>query len=163
MACAPAIQSSRWKTCFGGICTDPGYNLWVTGPVNGAKPGIQPLSGLIETDWNPFTFTMNWRLTHADEVVNFTLGAPICQFFLLARALPESVEMVSASLADDPELEARYRLVDRPHRLQPRAEQAGIRRAAREVAAQLHFRGHNPDGSLDHQTELDLCPFPGGP
>ena len=39
--------------------TEPGYDLMVTGPLNQPKDGIQPLTGVVETDWAPFTFTMN--------------------------------------------------------------------------------------------------------
>jgi len=45
--------------------TDPGYDLWVTGPVNDFKDGIQALSAIIETYWMPFIFTMNWKFTRA--------------------------------------------------------------------------------------------------
>src|ERR1700739_3399828 len=38
--------------------TEPGYDLMVTGPFNQPKDGIQPLTGIVETDWAPFTFTM---------------------------------------------------------------------------------------------------------
>src|SRR5438093_13464407 len=38
--------------------TEPGYDLMVTGPLNSFKDAIQPLSGVVETDWAPFTFTM---------------------------------------------------------------------------------------------------------
>ena len=40
-----------------------GWNTFVTGPMNGIKDGIAPLSGVIETDWSPYSFTMNWRFT----------------------------------------------------------------------------------------------------
>ena len=33
--------------------TSPGYNLWVKGPSNLLKDGIQALEGLVETDWSP--------------------------------------------------------------------------------------------------------------
>src|SRR5947207_8836618 len=39
--------------------TEPGYDLLATGPFNSPKDAIQPLTGIIETDWSPFTFTMN--------------------------------------------------------------------------------------------------------
>ena len=43
--------------------TPPGWNLWVGGSPNSPKDGIYPLTGVIETDWSPYTFTMNWRFT----------------------------------------------------------------------------------------------------
>src|SRR5918911_1448982 len=36
------------------IRTPPNYDLWVTGPPNEFKDGIQPLSGVVETYWMPF-------------------------------------------------------------------------------------------------------------
>jgi hypothetical protein len=33
--------------------TEPGYNLWVTGPPNVFKDGIQALSAVVEADWIP--------------------------------------------------------------------------------------------------------------
>jgi len=45
--------------------TDPGIDLYATGPVNRPKDGIAALSGIIETDWSPYTFTMNWLFTRA--------------------------------------------------------------------------------------------------
>ncbi|NDG04180.1 MAG: hypothetical protein EB121_02330 [Alphaproteobacteria bacterium] len=38
------------------------------GAPNSAKHGIAPLDGLIETDWLPFGFTMNWRFTAPGQV-----------------------------------------------------------------------------------------------
>ena len=43
--------------------TPPGWAIWATGAPNHVKDAIQPLTGLIETDWLPFPFTMNWRMT----------------------------------------------------------------------------------------------------
>ena len=88
--------------------TEPGYNLWVTGPGNGIKDGIVPLSGLIETDWNPYSFTMNWRFTRPDVTVSFTVGEPFCTFFPMPRGLIEEVELVAGDLASEPELAAEY-------------------------------------------------------
>src|SRR5689334_10019929 len=41
--------------------TPPGVNLWVTGPVNSFKDGIQAMSAAIETDWMPSVFSINWK------------------------------------------------------------------------------------------------------
>ena len=42
--------------------TNTDINMYVKGVPNQTKDAIQPLEGLIETDWLPFTFTMNWQL-----------------------------------------------------------------------------------------------------
>ena len=39
--------------------TPPGWAVWARGAPNTVKDGIVPLDGLVETDWLPFTFTMN--------------------------------------------------------------------------------------------------------
>src|SRR5258708_9907512 len=56
---------------FGLFRTQPGWNLWVGGSPNRPKDGIFPLAGVIETDWSPYTFTMNWRFTRANHWVRF--------------------------------------------------------------------------------------------
>jgi hypothetical protein len=38
-------------------------------PPNAAKDGIAPLTGVIETDWSPYSFTMNWRFTRPGQVI----------------------------------------------------------------------------------------------
>jgi len=68
--------------------TPPGWNLLVGGSPNRAKEGVAALSGVIETDWSPYTFTMNWRFTRACTV-EFTIGEPICLFFPIQRGTLE--------------------------------------------------------------------------
>jgi hypothetical protein len=58
--------------------TSPGYNLLVRGPANWPKDGACPLEGLVETDWSPATFTMNWKLTRPHFPVVFEEDEPIC-------------------------------------------------------------------------------------
>ena len=43
--------------------TPEGWSMWAGGAPNHVKDGIQPLAGLVETDWLPFPFTMNWVFT----------------------------------------------------------------------------------------------------
>jgi hypothetical protein len=65
--------------------TSPGYNLLVRGPPNLPKDGIAPLEGLVETDWSPATFTVNWQLTRPDVPVTFEVGEPIAMLVPQAR------------------------------------------------------------------------------
>lgn len=58
--------------------TEPGYGLIVRGAPNHIIPGIHPLDGYVETDWNNSTFTMNWKVTDADRVIRVSKGHPIC-------------------------------------------------------------------------------------
>src|SRR5579859_3370135 len=70
--------------------TPPGWNIWVGGPPNRPKDGIQALSGIVEADWSPFTFTMNWRFTRAGEEVRFEPMEPIAFFFPVERGAIEA-------------------------------------------------------------------------
>ena len=54
--------------------TPPQWNLWVGGSPNRFKDAIQPLTGIIETDWSPYTFTMNWRFTRPGQWISFEEG-----------------------------------------------------------------------------------------
>jgi hypothetical protein len=58
--------------------TTKAHNLWIKGPTNQFKDGISALEGLIETDWTPFTFTMNWQFTRKRHKIRFEKDEPIC-------------------------------------------------------------------------------------
>ncbi|MBI2803418.1 MAG: hypothetical protein HYX68_00360 [Planctomycetes bacterium] len=88
--------------------TPPGINLWVKGPANSPKDGIFPLEGIVETDWSPYTFTMNWRLTRANHAVAFDEGEPICMIVPVPRGLAESLDPVRRPLEAEPELARAY-------------------------------------------------------
>lgn len=83
--------------------TPPDWNLWVSGPANHIKDGAVPLSGLIETSWLPYPFTMNWHLTRPGKV-RWERGEPFCMLFPVpASALYEIVPEIR-TLESDPEL-----------------------------------------------------------
>ena len=84
--------------------TEPGYDLMVTGPLNQPKDGIQPLTGIVETDWAPFTFTMNWKFTRKDSPIAFERDEPFCMIFPLKRGLVEEVEPEIRALETDREV-----------------------------------------------------------
>ena len=87
--------------------TEPGWSMWTGGPPNHVKDGVQPLTGLVETDWLPFPFTMNWIFTRPGKV-SFEKGEPFC-FITLAqdRALDE-VDVVRRRMDSDLDLLAQY-------------------------------------------------------
>jgi hypothetical protein len=86
----------------------------VQGAPNHVKDGIQPLSGLVETDWLPFPFTMNWLFTRAGRV-RFEKGEPFCFITLVQDKPMEEIQPVIRSLASNPELQDQY-LVWEKHR-----------------------------------------------
>ena len=168
----PAAEHLRPLSHFGsGILTfhvnalfrtEPGINLFVTGPANRMKDGIAPLSAVVETDWAPYTFTMNWRFTRPDSFVHFDEGEPFCFFFPLGRDLVEQVEPEIRDLDSDAELAAEYRgWVEGRNTFN--AELHVPASSAREEKWQkTYYRGRKPSGApghAGHRTKLRLRDF----
>ncbi len=88
--------------------TPAGYNLWVRGPSNAPKDGISPLEGIVETDWSVATFTMNWKFTRANRVVQFSPGEPICMIVPVRRGEIEAFSPEICDISEDPSLHESY-------------------------------------------------------
>jgi len=125
--------------------TSPGWALWVRGSPNAVKDGIVPVEGLVETDWLPFPFTMNWRFARPGTVC-FEKGEPFCFITPVPHAILDSIEPVVRELSDDPELAAackawgnsRLEFNARLLRKEPEAIREGWQRS--------YVRGENPYG-----------------
>jgi hypothetical protein len=143
--------------------TEPGYDLIVQGPANRPKDGIAPLSGIIETDWAPYTFTMNWQFTRSGHQVRFEKGEPICSFFPIQRHSLESVEPVLGSIGDDPELARAFAdwKASRDRFITDRKNPETTAHA--EKWQKNYYRGLQPDGERkgveDHRIRVRLKPF----
>jgi hypothetical protein len=87
--------------------TSPGWALSARGAPNTVKDGIVALEGLIETDWLPFPFTMNWRFTRM-KTVRFRKGEPFCFLSLVPHAWLDDVQPRLRGLEDDKPLHAAY-------------------------------------------------------
>lgn len=90
------------------IRTEQKHNLYVKGPANNPKRGIVALEGIVETDWLPFTFTMNWKITEPNYEIVFEEGEPICSFFPIQRGYLEQWEPEIRNLNENPTLASRY-------------------------------------------------------
>jgi hypothetical protein len=90
--------------------TEPGFNMLVSGPPNHRKHGIVPLTGIIETDWSPYTFTMNWAFTDPGVTVRFEAGAPFCTFYPVERGSLEKFEPEIRPLEAAPEKKNLYEI-----------------------------------------------------
>jgi hypothetical protein len=142
--------------------TSPGYNLWVKGPTNGAKPGLEALEGIVETDWSNAPFTMNWRFQRPGMRVHFRRGEPICTVFPIPRGLIESVQPEVRELHDDPELAEAYAAWQGSRTSFISDLRKPDPNAAKEARWQKdYFRGTAADGErfAEHQTKLHLKPF----
>lgn len=87
--------------------TPPGWSMMCMGAPNHVKDGIQPLSGLIETDWLPFPFTMNWLFTRPGKV-RFEKGEPFCFITLIQDKVVSDVQPVIRQMDSNPDLRNQY-------------------------------------------------------
>jgi hypothetical protein len=144
--------------------TPPGYNLWVGGPPNAAKDAIAPLSGVIETDWSPYSFTMNWRFTRPGQVIRFEENEPFCFLFPMERRLAESVKPRIAPLEEAPDLQRQFETWSRSRdhfQAQVAAEPPSV---PSETWQKAYYRGVDADGAPgapDHRSKLRLAEFEG--
>jgi hypothetical protein len=83
--------------------TEPGWDLWVGGPPNHLKHGIQAMTGIVETSWLPFPFTMNWAFT-APGAIEFAEGEPFCMIMPVRHADIDAVDPIIRSIHDNPDL-----------------------------------------------------------
>ena len=90
------------------ITTDDNVSVYVKGISNYNKPNIFPLEGIVETDWLPFTFTMNYRF-HTPGPVSFTKDEPLFMFFPIDRTFIEEFELTSDLIDNDKELKDNYK------------------------------------------------------
>lgn len=84
------------------------WGMVITGPANHDKAGITPLDGFVRTDWLPYPFTMNWRITDATRTIRFEAGEPIARIFPYPLAPLDEFEVQVASLDDDPVLRDQF-------------------------------------------------------
>ena len=89
--------------------TEPGYDLMVAGPANMPKDAIQPLTGVVETDWSNFTFTMNWIFTRPNTPVTFERDEPFCMIYPVKRGLIDEIRPEIHPIESVPEVHEAYR------------------------------------------------------
>ncbi len=146
--------------------TPPGWNLWIGGAPNEAKDGIAALAGQIETDWSPYSFTMNWRFTRRDHWVRFERDETIGFFFPIQRGVAETVRPRVRPIDESPELKRQFEAWSRSRdAFQARMRETPPANPA-EKWQKLYYRGVCPadePGAPDHQSKLRLREFVGLP
>jgi hypothetical protein len=87
--------------------TDPGWNLLAGGPLNLPRHGIVPLTGVIETDWLPYPFTMNWQFMRPGTA-RWAKGEPFCLIFPVPQGVLEKITPEIHDLNDNLPLKQEY-------------------------------------------------------
>lgn len=143
--------------------TEPGIQLFATGPVNMQKDGIQPLSGIIETDWSPYTFTMNYRFTRPNHIITFEAGEPYIMLFPVRMDLIEDVEPDIVPIHSNKELCAMFE--DWRDNRKAFYDVARVDQDSDEFKQgwqKSYFQGYRPNGEkapVKHRTKLRLRSF----
>lgn len=124
--------------------TPPGWSMWAGGPPNHVKDGIQPLVGLVETDWLPFPFTMNWIFTRPGRV-RFERGEPFCFITLIQDKLLAQVQPVTRSLSSNDDLRLQYDAWYRQREEFNRRLMKQDPEAVRDAWQRYYFKGELPE------------------
>jgi hypothetical protein len=133
----------------------------VRGPANWSKAGAYALEGVVETDWSIATFTMNWRLTHLHQTVQFDEGEPICMIVPQRRGELERFQPTIQDIQANPELYAGYehwRASRKQFMIGKNTPGSGLT----DQSWQKHyFQGAAPNGLVapEHQLKLNLRDF----
>jgi hypothetical protein len=137
--------------------TSPGWALRASGPPNAGKDGVTALEGLVESDWLPFPFTMNWRFTRPG-VVSFKSGESFCFISPYPHGWIDQLRPSLHEIGDDPALAAAYRAWSDSRN----AFNAGLREGDKEIVAEGWQRAyaHGRDGGESltyHRTKRRLA------
>jgi hypothetical protein len=127
--------------------TPPGWGLWVGGPSNVFIDGLFPLEGIVETNWSPFTFTMNYKITRANHKIKIPKYHPICRIVPIPLNLNEKSNLKIKYLKDYPEL-------DKMHSEWTKARKENLEEGKNknEHKRMLHYK---------NGTNVKGCPFAG--
>jgi len=139
------------------IETEQDWGIMATGPFNDPKPDVAPLTGIIESEWLPYPFTMNWQLLRPG-ITRFEEGEPFCFFLPVPLRVLPNTDIHIHQLSDDGELEARHnQFRDTRNEFMARIN-AGDREAIKEAWQRHYFVGRHPDGALapEHLNKLRL-------
>ncbi|MFT6428346.1 MAG: hypothetical protein ACJAVC_001629, partial [Brevundimonas sp.] len=124
--------------------TPPGWGMMCSGSPNHVKDGIQPLVGLIETDWLPFPFTMNWIFTRPGRIT-FEKGEPFCFINLIEHKKVEQFQPIIRTLESNPVMKGQFEAWNRARTDFNQRLAGGDPDAAKEAWQRYYFKGEVPE------------------
>jgi len=134
-------------------------DLLASGPFNSPKDGIYPLTGITESNWLPYPFTMNWQMTRPGTV-RFEKNEPLCMLFPVPHAALETVEPEILDLDDNPDLKAQTMAWKQRRDEFMKKFYAKDPMTLKEAWQRFYFIGKMPDGSSPqrhvHKLRLDV-------
>jgi hypothetical protein len=123
--------------------TPPGIGLLVRGMTNETKDNAVALDGVVETDWSPYTFTINWRILRPEVAVQFKKGDAVCMLQPFPLDLLERFDCTFESAGSLP-ADLRKGFDDFAHK---RSAAAVVAPQGGYQTQRDYFAGRYPDGS----------------
>lgn len=93
------------------VTTNNENSIYVKGPSNFFRKNINPLEGIVETFWLPFSFTMNYKFYEPGEVI-FEKGTPLFSFFPINLNYIESFNTEIDYIQNDPQFKEKVKAYD---------------------------------------------------
>jgi hypothetical protein len=124
--------------------TEPGFAVIACGAPNHIKDGIAPLTGLVQTDWLPFPFTMNWKMTRPG-IVEFKKNEPFCFIQIVAHQSQDNIEPVLRSIYDEPDLLEQFSTWSKVRSEFNAALTSHEPEAVKESWQKFYFKGQRPN------------------
>lgn len=140
--------------------TPPLCNLLVHGPANLFKDGVSPLAGIVESDWSPYTFTMNWKITRPHHTVEFRSDEPICMITPIPRGDVDALDAEIRNMESEPELLAGYKIWH--ERRVAREQERKASNTDERKPVQGHYirgKGYLGEAGEEHETKLQVKAF----
>ncbi len=137
--------------------TPAGIGMWVNGPSNFVIPNLYPYQGIVETDWNSASFTMNWQVVKRNVPVFIKKGDPICMITPYPMGLLESFEPCIEDIRKEPEFFERMQATAKSrHDAIKQNVEAGANDWERH-----YMQGRDTLGFVaeDHRTNFKIMPF----
>jgi hypothetical protein len=125
--------------------TENDWDLLATGPFNSPKPGIYPLTGIMESNWLPYPFTMNWQLTKPGRIV-FEKDEPFCFIFPVRKQAVLDCQPEIHDIREDPELARQHDAFAISRNDFMKRFNAREPEALKNPWLKFYFTGRHPDG-----------------
>lgn len=138
--------------------TPPGWSLMAAGTFNRPKDGIYPLTGVVDTDWLPYPFTMNWQMTRPGTV-RFEKGEPLCTIMPIPKNYLEDWDIVIHDIKDDPVLGAEQQTFREEREQFMKKLHAKDPETIKQAWQRHYFVGRHPDGTRveNHANKVRLA------
>lgn len=94
------------------VQTPENISTYVRGPHNKYKENMFFLDGIVETDWLPFTFTMNYKIINPGKV-SFKKGETLFTMFFVERNFLENFQLEFSPIDKNVELFEKFKVYNK--------------------------------------------------